>query len=315
MDLFYNDNLEILIEFACGLIVFLFSIRLLSSTMEENISIKSKSMIDKITSNKSNGLMLGIILTALLQSSSLIIIIIITLAHGRFISVEQSIPIVLGSNIGTTFTGQLTALNISDYLPYLIILGIVLYLYSLNKKIQTTGIFILSLSLIFIGINLMGGSVSEFTHSSEIYKYMSTLYNNRISGILFGAGFSSLVHSSSTSVVLLQLITKSGMIPLITAIYILFGLNVGTCIDAVIGAMTTNTDGKRVALFHVLFNIFGVLVFFYLGDALTNIVKVISPNNISRQIANAHTIFNTTIVLLVLPFTHNLSKMLKKIIR
>ncbi|MBS4539230.1 Na/Pi cotransporter family protein [Clostridium sp. D2Q-11] len=315
MEIFYNDNLKILIEFISGLIVFLFSIRLLSLTLEENISFKWKTLIERFTSMRINGLILGIVVTALLQSSSLVIIIIITLVHSRLINVNKAIPLILGSNIGTTFTGQLTAFNINSLLSYLIILGIVLYLYTTNYHIQITSIFILSIALIFIGIELMGGSVASFTNSPELLKYVYYIYDSNFNGVIFGAAFSALIHSSSTSVVLLQLIAKSGMIPLISAIYILFGLNIGTCIDAVIGGIATNSYGKRIALFHVLFNILGVLVFFYLGNILAKVVVYISPNNIPRQIANAHTIFNVIMALLVLPFTYNISCFLKKVIR
>lgn len=315
MEFFYNDNLKILIEFVSGIIIFLFSIRLLSLTMEENLSLKWNTVIRKLTYRKFNGLIIGVIFTALIQSSSLFTIIIITLVHSRSIDVEKAIPLILGSNIGTTFTGQLTAFNLKSLIPFLVILGLVLYLYSFNHKFQITGISILSISLIFIGIQLMGNSLSRFTHSPDLLKYIAYIYNSKTNAVFFGAGFSSLIHSSSTSIVLLQLLTKSGLIPLITSIYILFGLNIGTCIDALIGGITTNSHGKKIALFHVLFNILGVIIFFGLGDILANIVTYISPNDFPRQIANAHTIFNTSMALLFLPFVHPISSFLNKIIR
>lgn len=315
MEFFYSDNLKILIEFVFGIIIFLFSIKLLSLTMEENLSLKWNTVIRKLTYRKFNGLIIGIIFTALIQSSSLFTIIIITLVHSRSIDVEKAIPLILGSNIGTTFTGQLTAFNLKSFIPFLIILGLVLYLYSFNHKFQATGISILSISLIFIGIQLMGNSLSSFTHSPDLLEYIAYIYNSKTNAVFFGAGFSSLIHSSSTSIVLLQLLTKSGLIPLITSIYILFGLNIGTCIDALIGGITTNRHGKKIALFHVLFNILGVIIFFGLGDILANIVTYISPNDFPRQIANAHTIFNTSMALLFLPFVHPISSFLNKIIR
>ncbi|MBS4535940.1 Na/Pi cotransporter family protein [Clostridium sp. D2Q-14] len=315
MEIFNNDNLKIIIEFVSGIIVFLFSIRLLSLTMEENLSMKWNTIIKKLTYKKINCFLIGIIITALIQSSSVFIIIIITLAHSKSISIERAIPLILGSNIGTTVTGQLTAFNIIHFIPYLIILGLILYLYSSNYKVQITGTSILSISLIFIGIKLMGNSLSNFTNSPDSLSYISHIYDNKINSVFFGAGFSTLIHSSSTSIVILQIIAKSGLIPLITSIYILFGLNIGTCIDALIGGLTTNIYGKKVALFHILFNIFGVIIFFNFGNILANVVTYISPDNIPRQIANAHTIFNISISLLILPFVHPISSFLNKIIR
>lgn len=311
MEIFYNQDLKILIEFFSGLVVFIFSIKLLSETMENNLNNKVKTILNKLTYKKISGLIIGILITLLFQSSSLVIVIIIAFVHSGALDIKKAIPLILGSNIGTTFTAQITAFNIKDLLPIIILIGLILYLYGMNYKHKLIAIFILSISLIFIGINLMGSSLYEFTSSNYILKNIGYIYDSKIKSILFGTFFSALIHSSSTSVVLLQLISKTGIIPLLSSIYILFGLNIGTSIDAIIAGVSTNTYGKRIALFHLLFNVFGVIVFFYLGNILKNIVVIISPDNIARQIANAHTIFNITIVLLVLPFTDNIAKFLE----
>lgn len=310
MDIFYNKDLRILIEFFSGLIVFIFSIKFLSETMENNLDSKVKIILNKLTYNKISSLIIGVLITLLFQSSSLVIVIIIALAHSGILDIKKAIPLILGSNIGTTFTAQITAFNIDDLLPIIILIGLILYLYGTNPKHRLIATFILSISLIFIGISLMGSSLYEITSSNYMLKNIGYVYDSKVKSILFGTFFSALIHSSSTSVVLLQLISKTGIIPLISSIYILFGLNIGTSIDAIIAGVSTNSYGRRIALFHLLFNIFGVIIFFHLGDILKNIVVIISPDNIARQIANAHTIFNITMVLIVLPFTDNISNLL-----
>lgn len=312
MEIFHYEELRILIEFFCGLIVFMFSIKFLSTTMENNLNNKFKNIFNKLTYNKILSLILGILITLLFQSSSLVIVIIITLVHSRVLNIKKAIPIILGANIGTTFTAQITAFDIEKLLPVIILIALILYLYGMNSKHRLIATFILSISLIFIGIKLMGSSIYEITNSTYILKNIAYIYDSKIKSIFFGAFFSALIHSSSTSVVLLQLISKTGIIPLLSSIYILFGLNIGTSIDAIIAGITTNTYGKKIALFQLSFNIFGSIIFFFLGDILENVVVLISPNNIARQIANAHTIFNITTVLLIFPFTYNIAQLLDK---
>jgi phosphate:Na+ symporter len=153
----------------------------------------------------------------------------------------------------------------------------------------------------------MGSSLYKVTSSNYILKNIGYVYDSKINSILFGSFFSALIHSSSTSIVLLQLISEKEIIPLLSSIYILFGLNIGTSIDAIIAGISTNNYGRRIALFHLLFNMLGVIIFFYLGNLLKDLVLILSPYNISRQIANAHTIFNITIVILIFPFIDYIS--------
>ncbi|NBI05427.1 Na/Pi symporter [Senegalia massiliensis] len=310
MNILHETNMKSIIEFIFGLTIFILSIRLLSSYMENNLNNKIKNILTDFTYKKFNGLIIGIIITVIVQSSSLVIVLVIILAHSNVLDIKRALPIVLGSNIGTTFTGQITAFNVKNILPIIILSGLILYLYSMDNKYRLAGSFILCISLIFIGIELMGSSLYKVTSSNYILKNIGYVYDSKINSILFGSFFSSLIHSSSTSIVLLQLISEKEIIPLLSSIYILFGLNIGTSIDAIIAGISTNNYGRRIALFHLLFNILGVIIFFYLGDLLKSLVMILSPYNISRQIANAHTIFNITIVMLIFPFIDYISDIL-----
>lgn len=311
----FTSELKAIIEFLSGLTIFLFSIKLISTTMEENLSFKAKNIVNKLTYNKIYGVCIGFFLTSLMQSSSLTTILILTLAHSKIITIKKSIPIIIGANIGTTITSQITSFDIDNILPYILILGIVLFMYSESHKVKLISLFILCFSLIFIGIELMGSSIESIRTSPKLSIYISYIYDNRLKAILFGTIFSALIHSSSTSVVLLQIMSNSGVIPIKTAIYVLLGLNLGTCIDVVIAGFTTNIYGKRVAVAHILFNLIGIFIFIFIGDILLKIVVNLSANNIPRQIANAHTIFNITTALLILPFSDKLANLSSKAIK
>ncbi|WP_243096893.1 Na/Pi cotransporter family protein [Thermohalobacter berrensis] len=297
-----------------GLSLFLFGIKLMSSTFEDIVSLKVKNNLEKFTSNKLIGLLLGIVATALLQSSSASTLIVISLVHSNLINLYNAVPILMGANIGTTFTAQLIAFKLDDFIPYFFILAIILLPFYNKRKFRTLIRVILSLGIIFLGMRILENSISSTNINEKIIILIKNIETNKIAGIFLGFIITSIIQSSSTGIAILQVLASNLIIPVKTSIPILLGQNIGTCTDTFIGSLITNKKGKQAALIHIMFNILGVVIFYFLIDYLYSIVHGLSPENPSKQLANAHTIFNVSTTIILFPIYPLLIKISKKII-
>ena len=298
-----------------GLALFLFGIKQMSRSFEQVISYKIRQKIDKVTSSKLMGVFIGIVVTGLLHSSSATTIIIISLVHGNLLSIYNAIPIIMGANIGTTFTAQLLAFDIKNISIYLFILGIILMIFLRNKKYYVLLKTVLSLSFIFAGMDVITYSISKIKSTKFFFMLIQYLSRSKSAAILAGFILTAIIQSSTTGISILQVMTASNIIPINSAIPIILGQNIGTCVDTVIGSLATNKAGKQAALIHVLFNLFGVIIFYFFIDYFCTFIICLSPNNPARQIANAHTIFNIVTTIILLPFTSLLLKIAQKIIK
>ncbi|MTI49548.1 Na/Pi cotransporter family protein [Sporosalibacterium faouarense] len=298
-----------------GLTVFLIGTKLLSTTFRTSVSFRLKALLQKTTSNKLLGVLIGIVATGLLQSSSATTIIVISLVHSGLITLYGAVPIIMGANIGTTITAQLVAFNFGESSPYLIAL-IIFFLFIFKAKNNKFAInILLGLTLIFLGIEFISISISSFKTVQFFTRLIVNIEDNRIISIFLGCIITATIQSSSTGIAILQIMASKGIISVSSALPIMLGQNIGTCANTLVGSIATNKVGKQAALIHIIFNVIGVIVFFFALDWLYNIVKLISPNNPGRQIANAHTLFNITSTFLLLPFSSVLVTISKKIIR
>jgi len=305
----------ILIGVALGLAVFLIGIKLMSKTFEGIVSVKLKNKIEKLTTKKINGVIIGATITGLLQSSSATTIIAISMVHSNLLSLNNAVPIIMGANIGTTITAQLVAFKIESLELYLLALGLILYPILRKKQYGIIPKMLLCFSLIYGGIDIISYAISPIKSSPDFYKIITSLSNNGILGILVGFITTAVIQSSSTGVALLQIIASGKIISVKTAIYIMLGQNIGTCVNTLVASIATNRIGKQAAIIHVLFNVLGVFIFYFFIDEFYKLVYMISPSNVLRQIANAHTLFNTITTAILLPFSSFLVVWAKKIIK
>lgn len=298
-----------------GLALFLYGIRLMSKSFERIISYKIRHRINKITSSKLGGVFIGIFVTALLHSSSATTIIVISLVHGNLLSIYNAIPIIMGANIGTTFTAQLLAFKIQNLSIYLFIIGLLLRIFLRKRKYHIIWKTVLSLALIFAGMNVITYSMSRIKSTKFFFDIIKYLSHSKSMCILAGFILTAVIQSSTTGITILQVMTASNIISINSAIPIILGQNIGTCVDTVIGSFATNRIGKQAALVHVLFNLFGALIFYFIVDYFCAFVVYLSPDNPARQIANAHTIFNVVTTIILLPFSSVLLKLSQRIIK
>ena len=286
-----------------GLALFLYGMQMMSDGLEKAAGDRLKTILEKLTSNRILGVIVGAVITAIIQSSSATTVMVVGFVNARLMSLQQAVWIIMGANIGTTITGQLVALNVSEIAPLIAFAGVVLIVFLKNPKFHYFGSIIAGLGILFIGMDMMSTAM-EPLRESETFISLITNFSNPVIGILVGAVFTAIIQSSSASVGILQALARSGLIGLDGAVFVLFGQNIGTCITAVLASIGTGREAKQTTIIHLSFNIIGTIIFttVCLLTPLTTIVAGWSPDNAAQQIANMHTLFNVVTTLLLLPF-------------
>lgn len=286
-----------------GLALFLYGMKMMSNGLEVTAGNKIKNILEKMTSNRFIGVLMGALVTAIIQSSSATTVMVVGFVNIGMMNLNQAIWIIMGANIGTTITGQLIALDIGTFAPLLAFVGVVVTLFVKKEKLKYPGEIIAGLGILFIGMSMMSQAMKPLAES-ERFVGMLTEFKNPIAGIAAGTVFTAVVQSSSASVGMLQALAGSGVIGLESAAFVLFGQNIGTCITALIASAGTTQNAKRTTIVHILFNVFGTIVFTILciSTPFTDMIIGWTPDNPELQIANLHTIFNVVTTILLLPF-------------
>ena len=298
-----------------GLALFLYGMQMMSNGLEDAAGNKMKRILEKLTSNRFLGVGVGAGITAVIQSSSATTVMAVGFVNSGMMTLKQAVWIIMGANIGTTITGQLIALDVGMLAPLFAFIGVALVVFLKAPKAHHYGKILAGLGILFIGMNMMSSSMAPL-RESEVFINLMTRFSNPVLGILAGAVFTAIIQSSSASVGILQALAITGLIDFKSAVFVLFGQNIGTCITAVLASIGTNRAAKRTTVIHLLFNLIGTAVFTAacLLLPITDWVSGITPDDMSKQIANMHTIFNITTTLLLLPFGNYLARLAEKIL-
>lgn len=299
-----------------GLALFLYGMQMMSTGLEAAAGNKMKSILEKLTSNRIKGVVVGAIITAVIQSSSATTVMVVGFVNSGLMTLKQAVWIIMGANIGTTITGQLIALDIGAIAPMFAIIGVGAIMFVKNEKVHHISSIIAGLGILFMGMDMMGAAM-EPLQNSEAFINLMTQFSNPFLGILVGAVFTAVIQSSSASVGILQALAATGMIPLSSAVFVLFGQNIGTCITAVLASIGMKVNAKRTTIIHLMFNIIGTIIFTTIcvaTPAYVNWVESLTPGDPVAQIANAHTIFNIVTTLILLPFGSYMAKAAERIL-
>ena len=298
-----------------GLALFLYGMNMMSQGMEAAAGNKMKQILERLTSNRFMGVLVGAVITAIIQSSSATTVMVVGFVNSGMMTLRQAVGVIMGANIGTTITGQLIALDVSAIAPFIAFFGVVLVVFLKKPKLRNVGGILAGLGVLFIGMEMMSTAMMPL-RDNETFINMMTKFSNPLLGILAGAVFTALIQSSSASVGILQALANSGAISFSGAVYVLFGQNIGTCITALLASIGTNRNAKRTTIIHLSFNIIGTIVFTILCicTPLTYFVGRLTPANPAAQIANMHTIFNIVTTLLLLPAANLLAKFAEKVL-
>ena len=285
-----------------GLALFLYGMNMMSNGLELAAGNKMKTILEKLTSNRFLGVLVGALVTAIIQSSSATTVMVVGFVNSGLMSLTSAVWVIMGANIGTTITGQLIAIDITAIAPLIAFIGVAMIVFFKSKKLDALGTVIGGLGILFIGMETMSNAMIPLRTMPEFVGLISKFQNPFI-GILVGAGFTAIIQSSSASVGILQALARSGVMTLPSAIYVLFGQNIGTCITSVLASIGTSKNAKRTTIIHLSFNIIGTIIFVTISMLFpfAHLVESITPHNVAAQIANVHTIFNVTTTLLLLP--------------
>lgn len=322
-----NDILQILFGLLGGLAVFIFGMNMMSECLQKAAGEKMKSILALLTKNPVMGVLAGALTTAVLQSSSATTVMAIGFVSAGLMSLPQSISIILGANIGTTMTAQIIAFKITDYIYLFIFAGFAVSYLARSEKTKNIGQTVFAFGLLFLGIETMGSVMKPLAGSPFFLNMIGKVADIPVLGVLVGTLMTLVVQSSSATIAVLQNFAEqpladgvTSILGLAGAIPILLGDNVGTTITALLASVGQAKDAKRTALAHCIFNLSGCLLFIWFIRPFAAVVRMLSPAGpevevISRQIANAHTMFNMIMTLIWTPFLPYMVKLVSVIVR
>lgn len=309
------EAMSIVLGLLGGLALFLYGMQMMSSGLEAAAGNKMKRILERLTSNRFLGVAVGAVITAVIQSSSATTVMVVGFVNSGMMTLQQAVWIIMGANIGTTITGQLIALDVGALAPLFAFIGVALVVFIKKQSVHHYGQIIAGLGILFIGMEMMSGSMLPL-RESEAFISLMTRFSNPVLGILAGMIFTAIIQSSSASVGILQALAAGGLIGLDGAVYVLFGQNIGTCITAVLASIGTSRNAKRTTIIHLMFNVIGTTIFTIvcMTSPLVELVESFTPGNPQAQIANMHTLFNIVTTLLLLPFGTGLAALATKIL-
>ena len=306
-----------------GLALFLYGMQMMSSGLEAAAGSRMKMILERLTANRFLGVLVGAAITAVIQSSSATTVMVVGFVNAGMMTLNQAVWIIMGANIGTTVTGLLIALDVGELAPLFAFVGVALVVFVKKPQLQHIGQILAGLGVLFIGMDMMSSAMSPLRESEAFINLMST-FSNPLLGILAGAGFTAVIQSSSASVGILQTLANSGVIGLPSAVFVLFGQNIGTCITAVLASIGTSRSAKRATIIHLLFNVIGTVIFtllflifpiayvidgsLTLPGALGQTIAGLMPASHAGQIALVHTSFNIITTFILLPLGNYLAK-------
>ncbi len=299
-----------------GLGMFLYGMKIMSDGLEKTAGDRMRRVLEVLTGNRFAAVGVGAGVTMIIQSSSATTVMVVGFVNAGLMTLLQATGVIMGANIGTTITAQLIAFKLSDIAPLILFAGMLLTVFIRKRLFSRIGEIVLGFGILFVGLTLMSQAM-EPLREVEAFQNLLISFKNPIVGVLVGAVFTAVIQSSSASVGILQALAMLGLVGLDSAVYVVLGQNIGTCITAILAAIGTSVNSRRTAGIHLMFNILGTLIYLAIlaiFPSIVDFVASISPDNVSRQIANFHTIFNVTVTVLFFPFARLIAQLITRII-
>lgn len=297
-----------------GLGLLMFGMRIMSDGLESAAGDRMRDVLGRLTNNSFKGVLVGTATTAAIQSSTATTLMVIGFVNAGLLQLSQGVGIILGAEIGTTVTAQIIAFEIKDYVPIALFIGVVMVL-SKNRSAKRIGIIVTGFGMMFQGMSMLSQAMAPLQHDPAFQQLM-VHFQGPVIGILTGMVITGMIQSSAAVIGILQALGMQNLIPLDSAVYVVMGSNIGTCLSGVIASLSTNTNAKRVAIIHVIINVIGAAMISVLMAVIPIVpwLKSLSEGNVSRQIANFHTLFNVASTVLLLPFIPLLVKIAEKLL-
>lgn len=307
-----------LTELISGLALFLFGMKAMSDSLQKAAGERLRDILGSVTKNKYGALLFGAFFTAIIQSSGATTVMEVSLVNAGLMTLEQSVGVTFGANIGTTITSQLVSLKLTAVAPFIIFIGAAMVTFGKRPILQKVAYIVFGFGSLFLGINFMTGALSSLQEFPEIMGFFARL-QNPVTALVLGLILTVIVQSSSVTVSVLVLLADSGLIGLTSCIYFILGANIGSCTPAVMAAMNSSREAKRTAFIHVMFNVVGMVVIsgvmIFAKDGLIGLISAVSGvGNAKRFVANADTMFKMFQAVILLPCSDLLVRLSKKAI-
>ncbi|HGM3507798.1 TPA: Na/Pi cotransporter family protein [Clostridioides difficile] len=307
--------MNIVISLIGGLGLFLYGMSLMGEGLQKSAGNKLKKIIELLTSNVVMGVLVGTVVTGIIQSSSATTVMVVGFVNAGIMNLSQAIGVIMGANIGTTVTAQLVSFNLEGIAPIALGVGIIFYLFTSNQKTKHLSEILIGFGILFTGMEFMKDAVAPLAEYKAFTDALLYFSKNPILGILAGFAITGIVQSSSASMGMLIALASQGILPLSSALPILYGDNIGTCVTSLLSSVGASRNARRAAVMHLSFNVIGTIIFMLvLNKPISAIVAHFDPTDTARQIANAHTLFNLTNVIILLPFSKYIVKLANKLI-
>ena len=316
------NYVNIILPFVGGLGMFIYGMQIMAQGLENAAGNRMKSLLEVLTKNKFFGVLLGALITAVIQSSSATTVMVVGFVNAGIMNLNQAMGVIMGANIGTTVTGWLVSsvewakfLSPANLAPLAIIIGVVIMLTGTRRSTKDISSIIIGFGLLFVGITTMSSAVSPLQQSEEFRNMFVVLGGNPFLGIVAGALVTAIIQSSSASVGILQSLAAAGLVPFNAAIYIIMGQNIGTCVTAMLSSVGAKRNAKTAAIMHLLFNIIGTIIFSIVAIVFFQVIRPdMGAGIISQtQISVVHTTFNICTTVLLFPVSDLIIKLAKKI--
>jgi phosphate:Na+ symporter len=309
-------NTSMIIMLAGGLGLFLYGMKMMGDGLEQAAGSRLKRLLEILTENRLMGLLVGAIVTAIVQSSSATTVMVVGFVNAGIMTLGQAVGVIMGANIGTTMTAFLISLNLTDVAPIIVFIGVGLIFFSKRKFVKSIGEILVGFGILFIGMGFMSNAMKPL-RTNEGFQRILVSMSHPVLGVLAGTIMTVVLQSSSASVGILQALAAQGLIGLDSSLPILFGMNIGTCITAILASIGTSVNAKRTAFMHLSIKVIGTSIFMLaiaLGVPFVDFILRISPSNPMSQIANAHIAFNVITAVILLPFGNSIVSLSEKVL-
>ncbi|MCH5258901.1 MAG: Na/Pi cotransporter family protein [Lachnospiraceae bacterium] len=305
-------NLSIILSMAGGLGLFLYGMRIMSDSIEKVAGAKLREILERLTTNRFMSIFVGIIFTAVIQSSSACTVMVVSFVNSGLMTLTQAAGVIFGANIGTTVTALLVSFRLEKAAPVILLLGVLVVMFCKKQKVSRWGEVIIGFGVLFMGLSTMSGAMEGMKDSPTVLHMFESLQSPFLA-VLLGTVLTAVIQSSSVTVSIMVLLANQGLLSMEIGMYIILGCNIGACTSAVLASLNGKKDAKRAAAIHLLFNMIGMVIFFviFMFDVhrIVEVLTVISGDNMGRVIAYAHTLIKILQVIIMMPFIKGIVKL------
>ena len=305
-------NISIVLSMAGGLGLFLYGMRIMSDSIEKVAGAKLRGILERLTTNRFTGVLVGVFFTAVIQSSSACTVMVVSFVNSGLMNLTQAASVIFGANIGTTVTALLVSFKLEKAAPVILLVGVLVVMFCKKQKISRWGEVIIGFGVLFMGLSTMSGAMAGMKDSPMILHMFASLQSPFLAVIL-GAVLTAIIQSSSVTVSIMVLLANQGLMSMDIGMYIILGCNIGACTSAVLASMNGKKDAKRAASIHLIFNVIGTVVVYIIFmlrvHQIVDVLTTITGNDMGRVIAYAHIFIKVFQVIIMMPFIKGIVKL------